>query len=145
MENENDKKVTENNILQENLKKFDEQNEQKKKISEKEKLRFCKEREVWWCSLGLNIEYEENGKGEIFRRPVLILKRLSKNTCLITPLTKSLQKHKFRIEIGYIDNYKASIILSQIKVIDTKRLSLKICMVDKNIFDKIKKAFKELL
>jgi mRNA interferase MazF len=139
--------VENENITPENtyLKDFNKWNEQKKEIDFKEKARYCKSREVWWCSVGLNIGFEENGKGEIFRRPVLILKRLSKNTALIAPITKSVQEHKFRIKIGIIDNKKASVIMSQIKTIDTKRLSLKICMLDKNIFDAIKKAFKELL
>jgi hypothetical protein len=37
-----------------------------------------KEREVWWCSVGENIGFEEDGKNELFNRPVLILKIFSK-------------------------------------------------------------------
>jgi len=127
------------------FKDFDKWNDQKKEIEMEEKTRYCKSREVWWCSMGLNIGFEENGKGEVFRRPVLVLKRLSKNTALIAPITKSSQEHKFRMKVGIISSKNASVIMSQIKTIDTKRLSLKICMLDKKIFVEIKKAFKELL
>ena len=126
-------------------KNFDEWNEVKKHIEIKEKTRFCKAREIWWCGLGQNIGDEENGKGKDFRRPILILKKLSKNTSLIVPITKSLKEHKFRIKIGIIKNENASVIMSQIKTIDTKRLSLKIGMIDKNIFEQIKKSFRHLI
>ena len=37
-----------------------------------------KERDVWWVSLGHNIGDEEDGKGNSFSRPVLIVKGFSK-------------------------------------------------------------------
>ena len=46
------------------LKEFDKWNELKKKLhnSEKPKKFYFREREIWWCSLGLNIGFEEDGK-----------------------------------------------------------------------------------
>ena len=32
-----------------------------------------KERDIFWVSIGQNIGYEQNGKSDIFSRPVLIL------------------------------------------------------------------------
>ncbi|MFA5871014.1 MAG: hypothetical protein WC842_03995 [Candidatus Paceibacterota bacterium] len=55
-------------------KDFDSWNIQKKKINTREKVIFCNIREIWWCSLGVNIGSEEDGKNELFERPVLILK-----------------------------------------------------------------------
>lgn len=36
------------------------------------------EREIWWCSLGLNLGDEQDGKHQDFERPVLVLRFLRK-------------------------------------------------------------------
>lgn len=41
-----------------------------------EEIRF-REQEIWWCSLGENIGCEEDGKNELFERPVLILRKFN--------------------------------------------------------------------
>ena len=50
------------------------------------------EREVWWCSLGANIGFEQDGGGEDFERPVVILKKFNLDACLIVPLTARPKK-----------------------------------------------------
>jgi mRNA interferase MazF len=57
-------------------KDFDKWNEQKKELDKKQKDMLFKEREIWWCNLGLNIGDEENGKGEKSTRPILIIKKI---------------------------------------------------------------------
>lgn len=48
-------------------------------IDNKEKKEFTiNEYQVFWCSLGENVGDEENGKGDDFRRPVLVFKKFSK-------------------------------------------------------------------
>lgn len=37
-----------------------------------------KERDVWWVCLGHNIGFEEDGKGQNFSRPVLVIKGFNK-------------------------------------------------------------------
>ena len=51
--------------------------EQKFKINTQERVHQIKQGEVYWSSLGHNVGDEENGKGENFRRPVLIVKNLT--------------------------------------------------------------------
>jgi mRNA interferase MazF len=58
------------------MKKFNEWNEVKKEIDTREKSIIFKERDVFWVSIGENIGYEQNGKGEIFSRPVVIVKKI---------------------------------------------------------------------
>lgn len=77
--------------------------------------------------------------------PVLILKGLSRNTCVVLPLTTSLHKHRMRMPIGIIDGKPASAFLSQSRVIDTKRLVNKIGFLDKGLFASVRKAAKDLL
>ena len=79
------------------------------------------------------------------KRPVLILKGLSNNTCLVIPLTASANIHPMRVSIGPIDGKEASVILSQIRVIDTKRLLGKICSLNESMFDRTRKAVREIL
>ena len=41
--------------------------------------RIISEGQVYWCLLGENIGFEQNGKGDYFRRPVLIFKKFNNN------------------------------------------------------------------
>jgi mRNA interferase MazF len=80
------------------------------------------EGEVWWVSVGVNVGYEIDGKGVRFARPVLILKKYSRFTFLGIPMSskvKSNNKYYFRVKFRDRIN---SIVLSQIRVFDSKRL-----------------------
>lgn len=123
-------------------KDFDAWNKKKKEIELYNRNKLYTVREIWWCSVGINIGSEQDGSSLTGSRPVLILKGMSKNTCLVAPLTTSLRKHKTRIEIGLVDNKQASVLLSQIKVVDTKRLTDKIGFLNKEIFEHIRKTIK---
>jgi mRNA interferase MazF len=107
-------------------KDFDGWYETKKRTDSRRGAPFYHEREVWWCTLGVNVGSEENGAGEEYRRPALILKGLSIETCLIVPLTTSAKDHPLRVAVGLIGGKQARAILSQMRVIDTKRLVRKI-------------------
>jgi mRNA-degrading endonuclease toxin of MazEF toxin-antitoxin module len=100
---------------------------------------------VWWCTLGVNVGSEENGSGEEYRRPALILKGLSVETCLVVPLTTSAKAHPLRVAVGLIGGKEARAILSQMRVIDTKRLVRKIEYLDVGTFEQIRKAAKGML
>ena len=126
-------------------KDFDRWNEQKKTIDDRQKSPFCHERELWWCTLGVNIGSEQDGSNIEYRRPILILKGLSKQTCLVIPLTTSTHTHKLRPSIGLVEDEQAHALLSQMRVIDTKRLVRKIGNLDKQIFDDIRKTVKDML
>jgi len=53
------------------MKKHNEWNEVKKELDIQTKKIIFKERDIFWTSIGENIGYEQNGKGEIFSRPEL--------------------------------------------------------------------------
>ena len=126
-------------------KDFDEWNEVKKAIHRDENAKFYHAREVWWCSLGVNIGFEQDGTGKGSQRPVLILKGLSRNTCLVIPLTRSSHVHKYRFQVGKVAGENASVILSQMRVLDTKRLINRVCFIEKSVFENIRKAAKDML
>ena len=85
------------------------------------------------------------GSGEEYRHPALILKGLSIETCLIVPLTTSTKDHPLRVAVGLIGGKKARALLSQMRVIDTKRLVRKIEYLDVNTFEQIRKAARGML
>ncbi len=68
------------------MKKFDEWNEVKKKIESKKSV-YTKEGEIYYASLGENIGFEQNGKGDIFLRPIVVYKKFGKDSILAMPLS----------------------------------------------------------
>jgi mRNA interferase MazF len=99
-----------------------------------------KQKEIWWCSLGMNLGEESYGKGEKFARPVLVFKKFTSSSFLGIPLTTHEKKGSWYIEIETL-GIKRWVMLNQIRVLDKKRLTNRISAVGKNDFDKIKKGF----
>lgn len=127
------------------MKDFDSWNNFKKYINNDLENKFYHPRDIWWCSLGLNIGYEQDGTGKKFERPVLILKGFNKFVCLVVPLTTSEKKNKYLLPVDKVDNKEAQAIVSQVRLVDTKRLSNKIDVLNKEKFEEIRKAIKDLL
>ncbi len=126
-------------------KDFDNWNDRKKHIHKQSQyLPLYQEREVRWCRLGINIGFEQDGTGVEYSRPVLILRGFSRQVCLVVPLTTSTKKNKYHVSVGVIADKKASAIISQLRLIDTKRLDQHIATLDKDVFAEIKKAVKNL-
>ena len=126
-------------------KNFDEWNEQKKKINDRQDTLLYREREVRWCQLGINVGFEQDGTGREHARPVLILKAFSRSVCLIVPLTTSAKRNPYHVSVGAVADRKAFAIISQVRLVDTKRLDQKIDNLDKEAFEGVKKAIKDML
>lgn len=116
-----------------------------KKIIDTSTAKLYHARDIWWCSLGLNIGFEQDGTGKNHQRPVLILKGFSKQVCLVIPLTTSQKKNNYHVGLGTIDDKESFAIISQLRLIDTRRLINKIAVLDKKRFEEIRKAAKDLL
>lgn len=101
-------------------------------------------REVWWCKLGINIGFEQDGKNEDYSRPVVILKTFSTNACIVIPLTTRDKKGIYYFDLGSVDGRDAKAILSQIRFIDKRRLVNKVDTVEKEVYKKLKKAVIQL-
>ena len=84
------------------------------------------EREIWWCKLGANIGFEIDGGGENFERPVVVLKKFNLDTCIVVPFTAKPKTGKYYFPIGIMNGRDAVAVLSQIRLIDRKRLAEKI-------------------
>ncbi|MDP2947866.1 MAG: type II toxin-antitoxin system PemK/MazF family toxin [Nanoarchaeota archaeon] len=104
------------------------------------------EREIWYCHLGENVGFEQDGKGDDYLRPVVIIKKFNNEIFWGIPLTSTIKKSKYYFMINFSENNeKSSAILSQIKLIDAKRLSYKIGVVETGEFKLLTKKLKDLI
>lgn len=125
-------------------KDFDTWNEKKKTLENSAQEIVYKAGQIWWCSLGLNIGSEQDGKHENFERPVLIIRSLGKKICLCVPLTTSDERHFFKIPVpSFSPETKASI--SQVRTISTKRLLRRIDTLERKEFAMVKQALHSLI
>ena len=106
-------------------------------------FREVKEGDVWWCSIGENVGIEINGKQELFLRPVLVLRKLSKFGFMGIPLTS-----KFHDGIWYVEfefkNRKQYAALAQARVFSIYRLCRKMGSMSDSDLELVKDGFKKL-
>jgi mRNA interferase MazF len=121
------------------VKDFDNWNTRKKELQDNRPPTF-KEREIWWCSIGTNVGCETDGKGEEFRRPVLIIKKYNNSQALILPLSSKI-KENFYSYTFELKGKRQNVLLSQPKVIDTRRLTKILGRTTPTQFNKILEAF----
>jgi len=126
---------------------FDKWNHVKKNIDAREinpKL-FPQLGEVWMCALGKNIGREQNGGGENFSRPMLVIKKFNNEIFWTLPL--STKQKKIDFYYNFVDNNKqnVSIIISQIRLIHIKRFERKLYDINTSDVKEIKKRLREYL
>ena len=119
-------------------KDFDTWNEQKKSLDRATKHILFKEREVWWCRLGVNVGYEQNGKGDNFFRPILVLKKFNNDMLIGLPLSTVVKPSNSFYHTFQFNGKEQSIIIAQIRLFDAKRLSHRLGMLKGEDFGLIK-------
>ncbi len=100
-------------------KNFDEWNGKKKEINECDVPPFY-ERDIWWCSIGLNIGDEQDGKNNQFERPVLVLRKFNKHIAWVLPMSSKTKDNEFHYLLKH-DGIVFSIMLSQMRLASVKR------------------------
>jgi len=127
------------------MEEYDKWNEIKKNISKIEIQLTFKVREIYWVKLGQNVGYETDGKGKDFLRPVVVFRKFGKNTFLGIPLTTSEKDDIFHFQFILSQNQKTNYAnLSQIKLIDTKRIKSKLGKMSVDDFNNMKIKMKNL-
>jgi mRNA interferase MazF len=98
-----------------------------------------KEGEIWWCSIGENVGGEISGKGDFFRRPVLIIRKLDRFSFIGVPLTTQVKIGTWykKIKVKEKDNY---VILSQIRHTDYRRMDKLLYTIENNLLNEIRVA-----
>ena len=126
-------------------KDFDNWHNNKTQIHEDKVRPFFHEREVWFISLGLNIGFEQDGKGIEFKRPVIVFKKFNNECFLGIPLTKNPKKGKYYFNFELEGRGPNTAILSQLRLLDAKRLQYKIGYVSEAQIEDIKQKLKSLI
>jgi len=127
------------------LKRFDEWNETKKELEIYAYPPYFKRREIWWCHLGANIGYEQDGKGKDFSRPVLILNSYNRNIFTAVPLSSKIKSDNFYYKEVIYNKKRYSVIISQIRLLDSKRLIRKIATLDRQQFEDVRNYVKGVI
>jgi mRNA-degrading endonuclease toxin of MazEF toxin-antitoxin module len=132
-------------------KDFDIWNKVKKLIEKDVREVFAYPRDVWWCSLGVNVGAEIDGKNDGFERPVIVMNVYNKDTLLVLPTTGRAKADKFHAPLdikavdwktGEVSTKTVFVKLTQARVISNKRLIRKVGVIDQSDFLRIQKAFR---
>ena len=124
--------------------KFDRWNELKKTTNTEEPEVFFKERDIFWMKVGENIGHEQNGKGDKFQRPVLIVKKYTKDMFLGVPLSTTIRDGSFFFQFE-LDGKTSTALLVQHRLFSSKRFMKKIGKIESEDFKRLKKKLIELI
>lgn len=102
-------------------KNFDHWNKLKKKLDIRDASPSFQERQIWWCSVGMNVGFEVFGKGEVYTRPVLVVRKFSKCSFFGVPMTSKRKTQPYHFATTF-KGTEGSAQLAQMKLFDSKRL-----------------------
>ncbi len=126
------------------MKQFNKWNKTKQNIENKNNVYFHN-RDIFYAHIGENIGYEQSGKGENFVQPILIYKKFNNHVFLGIPLSTTSNCGKYYFEFDFKQDKISVAILSQIKLIDSKRLDRKIGKINQVDFTKLQKQLLGIL
>ena len=136
------------------IKDFDTWNVVKKRTDESSRKVYAHPREVWWCSLGVNIGVEADGKNENFERPVLVVRVYNKDSMLVLPITGKAREDTFHAPLTLKEVNRESgdtftktvyVKLTQSRVISNKRLLRKVDTISEADFERIVTIFRSFI
>ncbi|OGH65235.1 MAG: hypothetical protein A2821_03650 [Candidatus Magasanikbacteria bacterium RIFCSPHIGHO2_01_FULL_41_23] len=135
------------------MKDFSEWHNIKHKIENFQVEKLFHDREIWWCSLGSNIGFEQDGKNAKYERPILIFRKFSKGMFWGLPLTSKEKDDIFhhKIILHLIDQNEkpqekiSRVILSQLRLLSAKRLIRRVARINEKIFAEIEKQVINLI
>jgi mRNA interferase MazF len=126
-------------------KRFDEWSEVKKKIEKEERVISLRKGDVRWCSVGVNVGMEIDGKGAGFTRPVLVLRVIGAQLALVVPLSTKIKSIPGYITIEF-QGKTVSVCANHIKMVSQKRIYERQGKISESKFLKLREEiFKFLL
>jgi mRNA-degrading endonuclease toxin of MazEF toxin-antitoxin module len=128
---------------------LDDWNSLKKEISDKKQFVEVRAGEIYWMHVGKNVGTEVDGKGEFFKRPVYVYKKLSKESFIGIPMTSKPKHGSWYKSVTFFNNRNNKNIgfcsLNQIKNFSVFRIVEKFGTVHYEERLKIKKSLGRLL
>jgi mRNA interferase MazF len=113
------------------------------KLHAKEQKSLFKEGDVWWCSIGMNVGVEIFGKGKDFTRPIIVFKKFDARSFLGIPLTTQYKEGVWHIPLVH-NGKKQYAVLSQLRMLDSRRLIDKMGSLNEGNYEKIRDCFVRL-
>ncbi|MFA6553993.1 MAG: type II toxin-antitoxin system PemK/MazF family toxin [Candidatus Paceibacterota bacterium] len=101
--------------------------------------------EVWMSTVGRNIGYEQNGSGENFSRPVLVVKKFNNKMFWSVPLSTKQKSLDFYYNFVDPQSNKVSAILAQMRLVSVKRLNRKLYDMSPIGLQKVKAGLRDFL
>jgi mRNA interferase MazF len=95
--------------------------------------------------MGLNIGSEQDGKGNEFLRPVVVFHKFNGSVLWIIPLTKVEKRTSYYFAFSFRPPEASVAILSQIKLVDVRRLKRKIGIMSRDDFRTLKEKFRAIM
>lgn len=126
-------------------KKFNLWNTLKQETNERPDVPGFKIREIWFIRMGKNVGFEEDGKGDEFLRPILIIRKFNNRLFWGIPLTSRQKEGPYYCDIGEINGIKNTAILSQLRLYDGNRLVIKIAITPRETFSEIQEKVKRII
>jgi mRNA-degrading endonuclease toxin of MazEF toxin-antitoxin module len=83
--------------------------------------------------------------GEEFLRPAVIIRKFNNEVLWVIPLTKSQKTGPYYLQFSFEEGVVSSAILSQIRLIDAKRLMYLKGYMSKEEFEKLREKIRALL
>lgn len=126
-------------------KNFDHWNREKKVLESTEyKPLSFHEQDIWWCSIGLNIGDEQDGKNTLYERPVLILKKFNTKIVWVIPITSKHKTGPYYYPVFH-DGKQFMLILSQLRLMSVKRLQRFVRKIPRGQFKEIQKSLIQII
>jgi len=126
-------------------KDYDKWNNKKIGLNDHNPRLFFQEREVWFTSLGANIGSEQDGKGSEFLRPVIVIKKFNNEIFWGIPTTKHYKPSPYYLRCEYNKGKYTNAILSQLRLIDCKRIKYPIGHISESDFLEMRNRIKLFL
>jgi mRNA interferase MazF len=99
---------------------------------------FPREGEVWVASIGQNVGFEQNGTGNQFSRPVLVVKRFHNHMFWCVPLSTKQKNFDFYHNFTDPNGLAVSAIIAQLKLVSIKRFKRKLYDIPSEVLLKMK-------
>ena len=116
----------------------------KQNLHERQSLPTFKEREIWWCSIGLNVGHEMDGKSDKYSRPVLVIRKFNKHMFFGVPTSLQVKEKAYYHTITFRGR-EQSVLLSQLRLFDSRRLSSRIGYLSWKQFNEVREAIKGMI
>jgi mRNA interferase MazF len=131
-------------------KDFDAWNPVKKETNQRDNIPTFSIREIWWCSTGVNVGVEQDGKNVQFERPVLIVRKFNKRLFWGIPLSTKLKDFPHFVTLEFKatkehDPKERCFIVPQMRAMDSARLLRPLGKLTTSQFQRIIDEVKNLL